>query len=102
MNQGMKISEILDTALEYLNRTGDEEVDRTSAFSCNAIKMVVHDGQAGCKYSLPEDIKRGLENMGLDCSDAMQFQSIPYGVQRQQARALWLTWAAMMAREQGL
>lgn len=39
-------------------------------------------------------------NLGLNsCTELDEFK---HGRKRQQARALWLTWAAMIAREEGL
>lgn len=41
-----------------------------------------------------------LRSLGCNTSSSQQFEEIDFGEKRQYARALWLTWAAMIAREE--
>lgn len=43
-----------------------------------------------------------LEKMGVDGGSQFQFEEFPAGPKRQFARALWLTWAALMAKEKAV
>ncbi len=52
-------------------------------------------------HSQLKQFNEGIQNMGLKYTDGNTFRGVPYS-ERQQARMMWLTWAAMMAREQGL
>lgn len=52
----------------------------------------------GCsRYTLADKAKLGCNFDGDN-----EFNEIKFGEKRQYARALWLTWAAMIAREEGL
>jgi hypothetical protein len=104
----MKISQILEDALQHL-ATGSQDTwyrdtvecvdsdDYKELFSCNAIKAV------GPWVPL-DQIFTGLERMGLRCGSSYEFPLSEFESreQRQYARALWLTWAALMAEEQGV
>ena len=86
----MKISDILElTARQY------EEGTNASPYSCLSILS-----------NTPDNIEitpmlRGLKEMGLEIYSLHTFADVP-DTGKQNARMLWLTWAAMMAREQGL
>ena len=66
-------------------------------YSCYAINMACrHNKLAAGK------IMDFLQSMGADPVNQRQFDFAPSGPERQYARAFWLTWAAMIAREEGL
>ena len=67
-------------------------------FSCPAI--LAANIMATCESSAKE-IMDFLESMGVYTGSKTEFNTILYGPKRQYARALWLTWAAMIAREEG-
>lgn len=48
---------------------------------------------------LNSTFEQGILNMGLDSDSTDAFIDVD---DKQQARMIWLTWCAMMAREQGL
>ena len=71
--------------------------DRRYIYSCSAVVMVC----AMDDFS----INRAdffLESLGCDAHNGALFEEFDDGPQRQYARALWLTWAAMIAREEGI
>ena len=53
-----------------------------------------------CESSAKE-IMDFLRSMGVYTDSKTEFHTILRGTKRQYARALWLTWAAMIAREEG-
>ena len=61
-------------------------------FSCPAVDAA--------DRSVTTQIKRFLQSMGVKPMGLQEFSSILSGPKRQYARALWLTWAAMIAREE--
>ena len=67
-------------------------------FSCEALRKATNDDE----YE-NDKIWRFLESMGMSLTigRTQQFSEIAWGEKRQYARALWLTWAAMIAREEG-
>ena len=84
------INEILWTG-EYLAPENAE-----AQFSCVAIQKSTNwDNNA------IHEICSFLQSMGISCSATQQFSEIAWGEKRQYARAFWLTWAAMIAREEG-
>ena len=86
----MKISDILElTASQY------EDGTNSSPYSCISILRNTPDGM---KLS---PMISGLKEMGLEVYSLSAFADVP-DTRKQKARMLWLTWAAMMAREQGL
>ncbi len=93
----MKISDRLEKAIDYLKKPGETFLSERETFSCNAIKKTFEF----YPEELPAQIHEGLENMGLNTESPSQYDDMEWE-DRQQARAIWLTWAAMMAREQGL
>ena len=66
-------------------------------YTCYAINMA-------CRHNKPAagKIMDFLQSMGADPVDPQQFDFIPSGPKRQYARALWLTWSAMIAEEEGI
>ena len=56
---------------------------------------------ARCESSANE-IMDFLRSMGVYTTSKTEFHTILCGPKRQYARALWLTWAAMIAREEGI
>ena len=72
-----------------------------SYYSCHAIEYA--DVELGRENNtLYLQIMEGLRAMGLNPDSASAFDDVKYGAERQRARALWLTWAALMAKEQGV
>lgn len=88
----VKISDILEeVAAKY-------EAFRSFDYSCDAIRWSLYlKGLEETKVE--KDIFEGLKNMGLNISSTRVFADVE---DKQKARMIWLTWAAMMAREQGL
>ena len=66
-------------------------------FSCGAIVQ-------SCDYthSIRTHALEFICSLGCDRDSRCLFSEFPSGPKRQYARALWLTWAAMIAREEGL
>ena len=97
----MKISDILEEAAQRFENGTNE-----TRYSCVEIEYI-REQEYPQYYSLVTDhpyydvLFDGLEEMGLDLYSTSVFLNVPED-QRAQARSLWLTWAAMMAREQGL
>ena len=89
------IADVIDLAInEYLwDGQSDNVKNRDLDFSCNAINAADKSGTT--------EIKNFLQSMGINPISAKEFRFIPFGPKRQYARALWLTWAAMIAREEG-
>lgn len=80
------------------------------AINRNLSKDVTHWNQAICEYSCDaaidglsfqtgEETLDFLHSLGARTDSINLFNDIPRGPQRQYARALWLTWAALMAKE---
>lgn len=79
----------------------------------NLSRDVPHWSHVICEYSCDaaidglssqkeEETLNFLASMGVIADSCEQFKDIPRGPQRQYARALWLTWAALMAKEWGI
>ena len=109
----MKISEILHLAADsYLSErnsvTWDEfgKCVRRELYSCNAIRAAIASKENSYTSLCSEfnhvwsRIRKGLQNMGLNTSACTLYCDRPYG-ERQNARYMWLKWAALMAEEQG-
>lgn len=92
----MKISNILEAAVGQIYGDPIHSANRFM-FSCNAIRFV-EDGH--CRNPMNPIIKAGLTEMGLDCGSGDAFNDCY--AHAGFSRALWLTWAALMAKEQGL
>ena len=96
----MKIADIIDLAINRHLWDGDDDkwVPGEYEFTCSALGIACkYDGYDRAKlekFLLP----MGIVFHGL----AEQFKGIPAGPKRQYARALWLTWSAMIAREEGV
>ena len=88
------MADVIDLAInKYLWDGKSENVRRiTEIYSCPAV-------DAADRF-VTTQIKNFLQSMGMNPIGRYEFSSIPYGPKRQYARALWLTWAAMIAREE--
>ena len=95
----MKMADIIDLAInKYL----------WDGFSCNAINSAQACSSCdaiskAANHDYPYNtIRHFLEPMGhpLPGYSTNYFSEIEWGEKRQYARALWLTWAAMIAREE--
>ena len=96
MSKKMKqMAAIIDLAInKYLWDGRSENVRRlTEIFSCAAVDAA--------DRSVTTEIKSFLQSMAVNPIGLREFSAIPSGPKRQYARALWLTWAAMIAREEG-
>ncbi len=101
----MKLSTILADAADMLCR-GEHD------YSCNAVGFAYGRAKFNCTkdeevHYFPHFIHDGFVNMGMDLvlySDlsVRNFYDCEEGDERRGARILWLLWAALMAREQGL
>lgn len=98
MPKKMKLSDILEAAAQQF-----EDGTNVSPWSCcvvdDLVDWYIRDWNKSCK--MMDTFTLGVENMGIDTQSFSQFKDVPLE-QRPQARALWLSWCAMMAREQGL
>ena len=89
------LADVIDKAInEFLWDGGDRGQE---IFSCQTVVMALPCND----YKNRVRAISFLELLGCDCNSGLfyEFQS---GPKRQYARALWLTWAAMIAREEGL
>ena len=88
----MKISEVLDVAVNHLNLTDGRDSTNHSEFTCDCIARVCND------FDVPVwPVFKFVSSLG--CGSGMcEFEDVIYN-KRQQARALWLTFAAHYARE---
>ncbi len=101
----MKLSTILADAADMLC-CGEHD------YSCNAVGFAYGRAKFNCTkdeevHYFPRFIHGGFVNMGMDLvlySDlsVRNFYDCEEGDERHNARILWLLWAALMAREQGL
>lgn len=95
----MKISTLIERAVDTTLWDGEKPLFTNrqieAEYSCVAIMLAMENGFYGV-------IDTGLMNIGLNTMSTTAFHDFPAGPERQYARALWLTWAALMAKEQGL
>ena len=89
------MADVIDLAINQYLWDGRHDVFRGNKeiASCWAIDAADKSGTT--------QIKNFLQSMDIDPKSTKAFSSVPYGPKRQYARALWLTWAAMIAREEG-
>lgn len=103
----MKLSELFERAInESLWDGVGPEHPYLSQYSCCAVEIAVtkHTKTAEEEHQLWKKAIHFLREMGVNTDSTSQY-FYPYyesAQERQQARALWLTWAAMIAREEGL
>ena len=92
------MADVIDLAInKYLWDGKSDNVSRlTQIFSCAAI-VEAHK----CNEFFAKETMRFLQSIGLDTTSRQEFRIFDFGPQQQYARALWLTWAAMIAREEG-
>ena len=92
------MADVIDLAInEYLWDGGDN--NSSQIFSCIAI--IVAGKRNKLSTEKIEKIMDFLRAMGMDSDDTHEFDCFPSWPQKQYARALWLTWTAMIAREEG-
>ena len=92
------MADIIDLAINKYLWAGQSNIIETSvqSYSCNAILAATN-----CDESATEELLNFLCSLGMYPGANKQFYLLPVGPKRQYARALWLTWAAMIAREEG-
>ena len=92
------MADVIDLAInEYLwDGRGNKSIRRGDAYSCEAIDRVIDRND-----SERAKIMDFLRSMGVITGYRDEFNCFPSGPKRQYARALWLTWAAMIAEEEG-
>lgn len=92
----MAMPERLERAINRnLARSVPNWLSEVSEYSCDA---VCYD----LSFEKAEETLDFLHSLGMRTDSIRQFEDIPRGPQRQYARALWLTWAALMAKEWGI
>ena len=97
MKPKLKISEVLDRAINTYLWNGKKSVYGHEYCSCSAVeKATKHD------KVLYGEVRKFIIELGVDCVSTREYQDFHWGEQRQYARALWLTWASMIAKEEGL
>lgn len=87
------LADVIDIAINELLWNGKNRGDED--FSCDAVMKA-------CPWEKGYDTMaaRFLESLGCNRYKSSLFDEFPMGPKRQYARALWLTWAAMIAREE--
>lgn len=102
----MKLYEALERCVDYLTEDADAPAytwSKKHDYSCNTIFSVARDAyhhiDLDKERELHERFEAFMEMMHVDKLRDQFEDAFPDGVKRQQARALWLTWAAMMAKE---
>jgi hypothetical protein len=105
----VKLYEVFERAIERLHTAGRIEVcSPPNMWTCEAIFRVLetHYKSPMALWDAFDKAKAYLKGFGLDPNSANCFVEFetphhPYLTPKsQQARALWLTWAAMIAREE--
>ncbi len=71
---------------------------KQSKFSCIALRVA----SVKIKVDPDKSVLPYLKSFGCNIDKPNAFREFTYGPKRQYARALWLTWAAMIAEEEGL
>ena len=91
----IRMADVIDLAINrYLwNGRNDDARDEVREYSCHAIVVADNFGTT--------EAMNFLQSMGMNPHGVREFRSIQFGLKRQYARALWLTWAAMISREEG-
>jgi len=101
--------DIIRESLNYLQSHSEDEPECTdyddfvkSIYTCDALWITVYYRQFH-QESQYKSIVRQLAAMisaaGISENPYKEFEDIPEGPQRQQARALWLTWFHLMVKE---
>ena len=92
------MADVINLAINQYLWDGHEDYSRSQAkiFSCTAIRAANKHNDLST-----EKIIDFLRSMGVEPDESKEFRSIDFGPRSQHARALWLTWAAMIAREEG-
>ena len=92
------MAEVIDLAInEYLwDGRNNYSEKKPSIFSCAAIVEASKANELFAKETM-----HFMRSMGLDPCSVLEFRIFDFGPRQQYARALWLTWAAMIAREEG-
>lgn len=91
------IADIIDTAIHkhLWDGAADNVGEDIQEYSCLAVAVI-------CRFDhdLRVDACNFLVSLGCNSSERNAFTGFPAGPERQYARAFWLTWAAMIAREE--
>ena len=92
------MADVIDLAINNYLWDGrrDYSEKKPSIFSCSAIVEASKANELFAKKTM-----RFLRSMGMDPGSAQEFRIFDFGPRQQYARALWLTWASMIAREEG-
>ena len=91
-----RLADLIDTAIHKRLWDGAPDYgEDIQEYSCMAVAVA-------CRFDnrLKIDARHFLESLGCNPSERSNFNLFPAGQKRQYARALWLTWAAMIAREE--
>lgn len=93
----ISMADVIDLAInEHLwNGTVKHSTKATVRFSCEAVYQATNRNDL-----IAIKIEKFLQSMGLDPQSVHEFEEIKAGKKRQYARALWLTLASMIAREE--
>ena len=93
-------ADIIDIAINEHLWHGFRKFDYTkqSKFSCIALRIA----SVKMKVDPDKSVLPYLKSFGCNLDDLGAFGEFTRGPQRQYVRALWLTWAAMIAREEKL
>ena len=94
------LADIIDIAINEHLWNGSRKFNyfKQSKFSCIALRIA----SVKTKVDPDKSVLPYLKSFGCNLDDLGAFGEFTRGPQRQYARALWLTWAAMIAREEGI
>ena len=92
------MADVIDLAINKHLWDGRGYYFKNSAkiFSCSAIRAANKHNELAIAKTMDF-----LRSMGIEPGGSQEFRSNNFGPRNQYARALWLTWAAMIAREEG-
>jgi hypothetical protein len=102
--QAMKLADVINLAIERCLWDGDLEGYPSSASSCAAIHraLCANGLQLKSFTAAYETSLIFLADLGCRLERDEFYNGFPQSRERQYARALWLTWAAMIAEEEGI
>ena len=92
------MADVIDLAINKCLWDGRNNRIEKPTLVCSCAAIYLADNYE----SEPNEIIDFLESMGIDSFSTQEFYFAPSGPKRQYARALWLTWAAIIAREEGI
>ena len=91
-----RLADLIDTAInKHLWDGATDYGEDIQEYSCMAVAVASRSNTR-----LRVDARNFMESLGCNSAERHLFHLFPACQKRQYARALWLTWAAMIAREE--